>query len=225
MFIGHFGVGFGAKKAAPRASLGTLFIAAQFLDLLWPTLLILGVEHVAIAPGFTKATPLAFTDYPISHSLLLVVFWGFVVGGIYWLRKRNVRYAVILGACVVSHWILDLLVHAPDLPLTPGVSPKFGFGLWNVPSLALLIEGTIFLGGLVLYMRATSAKNAVGRYGLAALVGLLLLSHAASMLGPPPPNVAAIAWVSQAQWLFVVLAFWVDRNRMPKDGRQMDDAG
>jgi membrane-bound metal-dependent hydrolase YbcI (DUF457 family) len=125
MFIGHFGVGFGAKKAAPGISLGMLFIAAQFIDLLWPTLLLLGIENVKIEPGITKATPLNFTDYPISHSLLFVIIWGLVVGGIYFLIRKKFKYTVILSLAVISHWFLDLLVHRPDLPLYPGDSPTW----------------------------------------------------------------------------------------------------
>ena len=120
MFIGHFGVGFAVKKAAPGISLGLLFIAVQFLDLLWPTLLLLDIEHVVISPGITKSTPLDFTDYPISHSLIMVIGWGFAFGLIYWLVKRKIHHAIVLAACVASHWLLDLIVHRPDLPCIPG---------------------------------------------------------------------------------------------------------
>lgn len=88
MFLGHFGVGFGAKRFAPRTSLGTLFLAAQFIDLLWPSLLLLGLERVAIVPGITTVTPLDFTHYPWTHSLLAVVIWGLLFGAIYCLVKR-----------------------------------------------------------------------------------------------------------------------------------------
>ena len=165
MFIGHFGIGLGAKKAAPSISLGTLFLAAQFLDLLWPTFLLLGWEHVEIEPGNTQMTPLNFTDYPISHSLLMAIVWGGVMGLAYFLIKRKYSGAIILGLCVVSHWILDLLVHGPDLPLFPGNSPLVGFGLWNNEPLELIVEGSVFIVGLVLYLRVTKPKNKVGTYG------------------------------------------------------------
>ena len=134
MFIGHFGVGLGAKKAAPGISLGTLFLASQFLDLLWPTLLLFGWEHVKIQPGITDLVPLNFTDYPYSHSLLFAILWGIVIGGIYLLVKKNFRGAIILALCVLSHWVLDLPVHRPDLPLFPGSAMFVGFGLWNLAS-------------------------------------------------------------------------------------------
>src|SRR5690242_7476969 len=117
MFIGHFGLGFAAKKAAPAVSLGWLFIAVQFLDLLWPTFLLLDVEHVVISPGITTLTPLDFTDYPVSHSLLVVLIWALAFGFLYWLIKKQKQAAVVLAICVLSHWLLDLVVHRPDLPL------------------------------------------------------------------------------------------------------------
>src|SRR6186997_1593750 len=124
MFIGHFGVAFAAKRPAPRVSLGTLFLAAQFIDLLWPILLLLGVERVRIAPGITTVTPLDFEYYPISHSLAAVLGWAVLVGGASFLVRRETRGALIVAALVVSHWFLDLLMHRPDLPLVPGGSSR-----------------------------------------------------------------------------------------------------
>ena len=213
MFIGHFGVGLGAKKTAPKISLGTLFLAAQFLDLLWPTFLLLGWERVAIQPGITKMTPLDFTYYPFSHSLLMACIWGALFGIIYFMMKRNSRGAIILGLCVVSHWILDLLVHRPDLPLYPGNSPLVGFGLWNHMPAEIIVEGLIFFAGLWFYVRSTKAKNNVGSYGFWGLIVFLLFVHVSNMFGSPPPSPVAIAWVGELQWLVVIWAYWVDRNR------------
>lgn len=213
MFIGHFGVGMGAKTAASRVSLGTLFLSVQFVDLLWPTLLLLGVEHVRIAPGITTVTPLDFYDYPISHSLLAVCGWGLLLGLAYGLIRKNTRGAVVVGLGVVSHWLLDLIVHRPDLPLYPGASPMVGLGLWNSLVGTLLVEGVLFAGGLVLYLRATRATDRAGRYGLWGLVGFLVLIQLSNLLGPPPPSVSAIAWAGQLQWLLVIWAYWLDRHR------------
>lgn len=216
MFIGHFGVGFGAKKVAPTISLGVLFIAAQFLDLLWPNLLLLDWEHVSIEPGITKMAPLNFTDYPISHSLLMAIVWGLVVGGIYFLIKRKYNGAIILALCVVSHWVLDFLVHRPDLPLTIGGSRKVGLGLWNNVPVAILLESIVFVLGVVLYVRATKAKNKTGVFSLWGLIVFFAVIYIANIFGSPPPSVSAIAWVGQSQWLFILWAFWVDKNRKPK---------
>lgn len=214
MFIGHFGIGFGAKKYAPAISLGVLFIAAQFLDLLWPSLLLLDLEHVVISPGITKVMPYDFIDYPISHSLIMVVGWGFILALLAKFMFKNLKYSIIIFLCVISHWFLDLIVHRPDLPIIPGDSTLLGFGLWNYPFLTALIEGVIFIAGVFLYLKATSSKNNHGKYGLIVLIALFIVIQVGSMLGPPPPSVNAIAWVGQSQWLFVILAFYVDKNRI-----------
>ncbi len=215
MFIGHFGVGFGAKKAAPAVSLGTLFLGAQFVDLLWPILLLLNVEHVAIRPGISAVTPLDFYDYPISHSLVMGIVWSVVVGAIYWLIRKNGRGAIVLGLCVISHWLLDLIVHIPDLPLYPGAaSPLLGFGLWNSRVATVIIEGAIFIVGVSLYLQTTRARNTAGRIGLWVLILLLVAVYVVNVIGTPPPDVTAIAWAGQLQWIFVILAYWVDHNRI-----------
>lgn len=214
MFIGHFGVGFAAKRVAPSASLGTAFLAAQWLDLLWPTLLLLGIETVRIVPGATAVTPLVFDHYPVSHSLMAVVAWGLVVGVAYALVKRNTRGAVVVGLLVVSHWLLDAIVHAPDLPVMPS-GPMVGLGLWQSHAATLAVEIPIFAWGAWLYATSTRAKDRTGRYGLMGLIAFLLFIHAGNLLGPPPTSVTAIAWIGQAQWLLVAWGYWVDAHREP----------
>jgi membrane-bound metal-dependent hydrolase YbcI (DUF457 family) len=215
MFIGHFAVGFGAKAAQPKVSLGTLFLAAQFLDLLWPTLLLLGWEEVVIQPGITTVTPLNFIRYPISHSLLTVLGWSVFLGLIYWVWKKNASGALVVGFCVLSHWLLDVLMHRPDLPLYPGNSPRVGLGLWHSLPASLLVEGALFLLGVVLYTRRTTAKNKKGKYGCWALVAFLVLVHLANLFGPAPGSSTDIAWAGQLQWLLVGWAWWMDRHRLP----------
>ena len=151
MFIGHFGVALAAKKVAPRTSLGTLVMAAQFVDLLWPVFLLLGVERVIIAPGTTAVTPLDFISYPLSHSLLADLGWACLFAGIYKMVKRDSRGAVCLWFVVISHWLLDALSHQPDLPLYPGSSTYIGLGLWNSRLWTILVEGAIFVIGARLY--------------------------------------------------------------------------
>jgi hypothetical protein len=216
MFIGHFGVGFGAKRLAPRVSLGTLFLAAQFVDLLWPTLLLLGIERVRIEPGATTVTPLVFEHYPVSHSLVAVIAWAVMIGSIHFLVRRRRRDAIIVAALVVSHWLLDLIVHRPDLPILPNDNLLVGFGAWSSLPLTLLIEIPLFLLGAWIYARSTVAKDGQGKWGLRALVALLLLIYAANLFGDPPANTNAIAWVGQAQWLLVLWAYWIDRHRHAK---------
>jgi hypothetical protein len=212
MVIGHYGFGLGAKKYAPKLSLGTLFIAVQFADLLWPFLLLLDIEHVNLQPGNSRF-PLDFTDYPITHSLLMAVIWGLVFGLVYYLFKKDTRNAIVLGICVFSHWALDLIVHNPDLPLFPGNSPKVGLGLWNWPVLTALVEGTLFVVGTIFYLRTTRARNAAGNWGFWLMAALLVIGHIAGLFSPPPPTVHALGWAAQIQWIYVLLAYWVDHNR------------
>lgn len=214
MFLGHFGAGFAAKAIAPRVSLGWLFAAAQFIDLLWPTLLLAGAERVRIAPGATAVTPLVFEHYPWSHSLAAVLAWAALAGALYFAVKRDRRGATVLAALVASHWLLDAIVHAPDLPLYPGSATLAGMGAWSSVALTLAIELPLFAAGAWLYARGTRAADAVGRWGFAALVAFLLAIHAGNLLGPPPPDATAIAWVGQAQWLLVLWAFWLDNHRV-----------
>jgi hypothetical protein len=214
MFIGHFAAGLGAKRAAPRVSLGTLLFSAQFLDLLWPTCLLLGVEHVRIAPGVTAVTPLDFTDYPFSHGLVSVGVWAILLGTAYWLWQRRVRSAVVVGLLVLSHWVLDLVVHRPDLPLLPWGGPRVGLSLWDSLAATVVVEGVLLVGGLWLYARTTRARDRIGSAGLAAFVVFLLVIDVADIAGPPPPSVTAIAWAGQAQWLLVAAGWWIDRHRV-----------
>ena len=213
MFIGHFGVGFAAKRVAPRMSLGTAFLAAQWLDLLWPTLLLLGMESVRIAPGATAVTPLIFDHYPISHSLLAVVGWGVALGAVYGFARQNFGGAAVVAALVISHWLLDAIVHVPDLPLVPGGGPMMGLGLWQSKAATLAVEIPIFAAGVWLYATSTRARDRAGSYGLMGLVGFLALIYAGNLFGDPPPSQTAIAWVGQAQWLLVAWAYWVDAHR------------
>ncbi|MBI5451792.1 MAG: hypothetical protein HY940_10605 [Gammaproteobacteria bacterium] len=213
MFIGHFAAGLGAKALAPRASLGTLFLAAQFIDLLWPTLLLAGIEQVRIAPGITRVTPLDFTHYPYSHSLLAVLGWALLVATAYLLRTRERRAAIVLGALVLSHWLLDALVHRPDLPLYPGGAQRIGLNLWSSLGGTLIIELTLFTAGLWCYLRTTTAADTTGRWALWGLAAVLLGIYLANLFGTPPPNVTALAWVAQAQWLLVLWGYWIDRHR------------
>jgi len=213
MFIGHFAAGFAGKAVAPKASLGTLFLAAQFLDLLWPTLLLLNLEHAAISPTPGTLVPLTFTDYPISHSLLFVLGWGPLFGFIYWIFRKDKRTALVLGLLVVSHWFLDVIVHVPDLPLWPGDSPKVGLGLWRSLTDTVLLEGLFFIGGLWLYTRQLRLVGSAPSFILWALVAFLVFVHVANLFGPPPPNMQAVAWAGQLQWILVVWAYWADRKK------------
>ena len=220
MFLGHFGLGFGAKRAAPVVSLGTLFMAAQFADLLWPTLVLLGIERVELQPGATVVTPLNFVSYPYSHSLLALAVWGLLFGGIYAaIRRSRLPVAITLALLVVSHWVLDYVTHRPDMPLTLNGPQRLGLGLWNSMQATLAAELAIFVIGVVLYARSTAPRDRAGSIGLWSLVTFLMVVYAASIIGPPPPTAAAVAWSAEAMWLIVIWGYWVDNHRMPDRNR------
>jgi hypothetical protein len=213
MFIGHLGVGFAAKRAAPRSSLAVLLAAAMLLDLVWPVLLLTGIERVRIAPGDTAFTPLEFTSYPWSHSALLTIVWAALFAGAVWAATRDRAGALVAAALVASHWVLDVASHRADLPLWPG-GPTVGLGLWGSVPATVAVEGAIFLCGVFLYVRATRPRDGIGRWVLAALVALLAAAYAGSATGAPPPSVQAIAIVNLASTaLVLLLAAWVDRHR------------
>ena len=213
MFIGHFGVALAAKKAAPNTSLGTLILAAQFLDFLWPIFVLLGVEHVRIVTGSTVVSPLDFTDYPISHSLLMAALWAVLFGGIYYAFRRNVRSALIVAVAVLSHWVLDLIVHRPDLQLRPGGETRVGLGLWDSLPATIAVELGFFGAGLWIYVSCTRPRDNAGRYGFWALIAFLVLGWASSLFAGAPPSVVALAWGGIAMLLTVSWGGWADRHR------------
>jgi hypothetical protein len=211
MFIGHFAVSFSAKPIVPTVSLGTLFLAAQLADLLWPNFVLLGLESFTISPGATVVTPLEFVSYPYSHSLLAVSCWGAAAALLYRGFGRSGLAAMTVGGVIVSHWILDAVTHKADMPLAFGEA-RVGLGLWNSLPGTLVVEGVMFLIAVAYYMRATRARDRVGAVALWALVVSLVLIYVANLFAPPPPNVTAVAWTAQAMWLLVLAAYFVDRR-------------
>jgi hypothetical protein len=216
MFIGHHAVAFAAKKFAPGISLGTLFAAVQFLDLLWPIFLLTGIEHVRIEPGYTVVSPFNLYDYPVSHSLAGALMWSVLFGGLYFAVRRHARNAVILGVAVFSHWILDFITHRPDMPLWFSGSTYVGLGLWNSLAGTLVVEISIFVVGVIVYTRSTAASDRIGTYGWWSFVAFLFIMYVASVLGPPPPSVDVVAIGGNAGWLLVLWAYWIDNHRISR---------
>jgi hypothetical protein len=213
MVIGHYAVGMVAKRYAPRTSLGTLIAAGAFLDLVWPFFLLLGVEVVEVTPGVTAVTPLTFVSYPWSHSLLMSVVWGALFAAFYFVARRYVPGTIAVAALVVSHWLLDVIMHVPDLPLVPWGGPLLGLGLWRSLPLSMTVELIVFAAGVATYLRSTRARDGEGAWGLAVLIVFMLIIYAAALFGPPPPSASVVAWSDFGQWLVVALAAWVDSHR------------
>jgi hypothetical protein len=211
-FLGHFGLGLGAKKIAPAVSLGALFAAAQL-----PTCC--GRRFSPASNGWrfgpaTVMTPLDFVSYPYSHSLMALCIWGLLFGVVYQgVARCSGGAAGSLAALVVSHWVLDFVVHRPDLPLTFTGTARLGLGLWNSMAATFAIEFSMLLAGLALYLRATDAHDRIGSVGAWSLVLFLVAVFLASAFGPPPPGGRAVAWAGEAMWLLVVWGYWIDRHR------------
>jgi hypothetical protein len=214
MLLGHYGVAFAAKRVVPRTSLGTTVLAAQWLDELWPILLIAGIERVRVVPGLMAANPLDFEYYPFTHSLAAAVVWSVVLGGIYYVLRRDTRTAGIIGALVLSHWILDLPMHRPDLQLWPGSSVRVGLGAWNSIPLTIFLELVVFVPGLIVYVRATRARDRIGTWALWGMVLFLVLIFVSGFFSAPPPSGRVVGYTAIGIWLFVPWSYWIDRHRV-----------
>jgi len=214
MFVGHFALGFAAKRATPKLSLALLFVACQLADLIWPALVAAGVETVRIAPGVTAFTPLDFVNYPYSHSLVALFLWGSVLGSACWLLGLGGRASLLIAGLVVSHWILDMATHRPDMPLAPGLEARFGLGLWNSRAATFAVEGFLWFGAISLYARATQPSSRATVYVFWSMIVLLTLLWLLSLGGAPPPSLSALAITNSIFFSIVAAwAYWIDRRR------------
>src|SRR4029077_20410500 len=188
--------------------------ACERAALRWPTPLLVDAERVIIEPGNTVVTPLDFVSYPYSHSLFTLSLLGVVLGTSYAAAWRAPRAAgVTIALLVVSHWVLDVVTHRPDMPLTPTGRTLVGLGLWNSFWGTVAAEGLIFAAGLAIYVRTTRPRSRAGIIVLWSLVAFLLIVYVGNLFTPPPPSVTMIAWSAQALWLLVAWAWWADRLR------------
>lgn len=215
MFVGHFGGALGSKRVAPRLSLGTLVFAFQWADLLWPILLIAGVEHVRGVPGLMPTNPYDFYDYPVSHSLLALALWGALFSGLHFWKRRDPVAAAVVFFGVLSHWALDALMHRPDVPVLPH-GPYVGLGLWRSVALTVAIEGSLYVAGIALYLSATRARDRTGTWAFWALVVFLGGGWASSLGNLQPMPERTLAWGALSMWLVVLWAWWADRHREPR---------
>ena len=217
MFIGHFAVGFAAKKFAPRTSLPVLLAAPLLCDILWPFFLLFGWEHMRIVPGITRYNPLDLYDYPWSHSLLMSVVWATAFALIYLLISHYRSGAMAIWIGVLSHWVLDWITHRPDMPLYPGGGPRVGLGLWNHVAATMAVEIAMLLAGAWLYGRATRPRDRIGTYAFAAYVLLLLVLFIGDRFSNAPPTVSDIVSTGIiAEVVLLTWAWWFDHHRVPR---------
>ena len=212
MFIGHFAPALVAAARPRAAGLGTLFIAAQLVDIGFAALLIPGIEAMRIVPGITAMNPMDLYHMPYTHSLLGALIWAGIFGSLVWFATKRKEAAIGAALVVVSHWFVDLIVHIPDLTLY-GAPPKLGLGLWNQPMIAMPLE-ILFIGAaLVYYARRT--QSPAGDRRLWLLAALLALFQAIDWFGPKEPaySLAIPATMLLAYALLAGAAAWAGSHR------------
>ena len=216
MFAGHYGVSFAAKPAAREVPLWLWFIAVQWLDVVWSLLVLLGIEKLRIVPGFTEANPFEDTYVPYSHSLAGAVILSLVFGGAVaaFFRARRRRVFAWVTAAAFSHWLLDLVVHVPDLPLY-GERYKMGFGLWRNVAVSFPLELVVLVAGAIVYAHATRPQGWM-RIKFWAFVAFLIVAQWVGNFGPIPTSVPAMAGMGLAFYLaMAAVAAWVEREPRP----------
>lgn len=215
MFVGHYGVSFAAKAYRQELPLWLLFIAVQLIDVFWSIFVLLGIEKVRIVPGYTASSPLDLYYMPYTHSLVGAALWSVAFGlACVLIYRWNRAAAVILALAVFSHWVLDLLVHRPDLALYDSHG-KMGFGLWNYKWPEFALEALVVFIGIYGYMRSTRATGSVGRYGFIVLAIVMLAMQASQFYTPPPPSPNAVAISALFAYAFFAgIAAWLERKRV-----------
>jgi hypothetical protein len=217
MFIGHFAVGFAAKKFAPRTSLALLIAAPIFCDILWPFFLLLGWEHFRIVSGITRYNSFDLYDFAWSHSLLMSIVWATVFSAIYYCLARYSPGATAIWLGVVSHWILDWITHRPDMPLYPGGGPRLGLGLWNSIAGTMVVEISMLAVAVWLYARTTRDRDRIGQYAFLSYVLLLLVLYISDRFSTEPPSVNDIIWPGIiAEVVLLAWAWWFDHHRVSR---------
>jgi membrane-bound metal-dependent hydrolase YbcI (DUF457 family) len=212
MFVGHLAVALAVKPRARDVNLGWLMAGVCALDLVWPLFVLAGIEHVSIVQGATAFNPLVFDSYPWSHSLVMACAWGAALAAL--ARGRTGRpVGLLLFALVVSHWVLDAASHAPDMPLWPGASPKFGLGLWYSIPLTLIVEGAMWLAGLWIFLRVAPPRTTGARLAFWSFVIICTAMWASGPWEPPPTSERALGYFALIGWLIVPWTAAADRAR------------
>ncbi len=219
MFVGHYGPAFAVKAAKRPPSLGAAFLAVQLVDVAWAAFILTGVEHARIVPGMMALSSLDLYDMPYTHSLPGALAFAAAGTLVYRVLDRRGGWgaAMLIGLCVFSHWVLDFIVHAPDLQLGFQSGPKVGLGWWDIPALGIGAEALVLFGGFFMYLGATKPLGIAGRIAPWALIALFAGLYAFDKLGPIPPNIESQAPMALGAYLVITgLGFLLDRTRAPK---------
>ena len=216
MFVGHYAASLALKKFETRASLGVLFLAVQLADILFFPFVLLGIERVNIIENYTQSTHFQLEFMPYTHSLVGALLWALAAYALFrWIIVKKQGIALVVGIAVFSHWVFDLIVHTPDLPLWSDTSPKLGFGLWNNAIATYTLEAVLLIGATWLYLKSTSATTKSGKYGMGVFVVFLLLVNIMNIFGPlqDDSQLAMVVSALAAYFLFAAIAFWLDKKR------------
>lgn len=216
MYVGHYAASLALKRFEKRASLGVLFLAVQFVDILFFPLVLLGVERLNIVENFTQSTHFELEYMPYTHSLVAFLIWSALAYVLFrWVVVKRQGVAVVVALAVMSHWLLDVVVHTPDMPIWSDDSLKLGLGLWHSAIATYALEAVLLLGGLWLYLRSTRAETKTGKYGMGIFVLFLLLVNVVNIFGPlQGDSKTALAVSAVASYLvFAAVAFWLDTKR------------
>jgi membrane-bound metal-dependent hydrolase YbcI (DUF457 family) len=213
MFVGHLGTAFVAKRISPPTSLVWFVLAANLVDLLWPFALLAGIESVRIAPGFMPFTPVEFTHYPWTHSLVMGIVLGAVLGHLAYKSGVPRSHAAIVALLVPSHWVLDFVTHAPDLPVWPG-GPKVGLGLWNSIPATFAVEGLLWVAGIALFLVARRPRGVQGHVAFWSFVIVSTLMWASGPWSSPPPDERSLALFALMGWIIIPWSWWIERTSM-----------
>lgn len=223
MFIGHYAPAFIAATSRKAPPLAVLVVAVQVLDFAFFSFALLGIEHYRMVPGFTASNWLDLYDMRYSHSLLGAAVLAALFGGLVLALTRSRTAAGIAAAAVLSHWLADWIVHAPDLTLA-GSPPKLGLGLWNHPLAEHALEVVLAFGTLAYFVTRTRPAGSSAKFALAALIVVLALFQATDWFGPRTTEVSG-GQPRLALFAFTViaaLAFWVQSTRSTVTGAKPD---
>jgi len=216
MFVGHYAASLALKNYEKRASLGVLFLGVQLVDILFFPFVLLGIERINIIENYTQSTHFQLEYMPYTHSLLGSILWAVAAYALFrWVIVKRHGIALVVAIAVFSHWVFDLLVHTPDLPLWSDSSLKLGFGLWNNAIATYVLEAALLLGALWAYLKSSAASTATGKYGMVVFVVFLLLANIPNLFAPlqSDSKVALAVTALVAYLLFAGVASWLDKKR------------